>query len=285
MTDLNLINVATAQVNGVNAKKETAKAVQNAAAQRPQMTEIPSASLGRDLVKPVSIIKAGDEILKTAFDAETKGGKATFTLAEGTEVFPNVWDPAGGNYAPKKGDIILGYGEVPKDWGISHPEVLKEMEEKGLSVYPDRAVSAEPELMYRTYNGAEGRDFVKSPLKPGETVNAEKKIFPTKFLFAEPGTMVETLEAREGAGKMPKLGAFQYIQIDEGGNPYVKDVKDLIKRLNPKSEESKEIFANVKDLIKQRDAINAENIVKEAKELSLSKVWKEALPKLMRKIH
>ena len=32
-------------------------------------------------------------------------------------------------------------------------------------------------------------------------------------------------------------------------------------------------------------AINAENIAKEAKELSLSKIWKEALPKLMRKIH
>lgn len=284
MTDLKPMNIATNSVAGTTISKE-AQSAEKAVAQVAQITELPSASLGRDLVKPVSTIKAGDEILKTAFDAETKGGKATFVLAEGTEVFPNVWDSTGGNYTPKKGDIILGYGDVPKEWGISNPNVLKEMEEKGLSTYPDRAVSAEPELMYRTYNGAEGRDFMKSPLKPGETVAAEKKIFPTKFLFAEPGTMVETLEAREGAGKMPKLGAFQYIQIDEGGNPYVKDVKDLIKRLNPKSEESKEVFAEVKSLIKQRDAINAENITKEAKELSLSKLWKEALPKLMRKIH
>ena len=57
------------------------------------MSEMPKVSLGRDLVKPVNTIKAGDEILKTAFDAETQGGKATFKLAEGTEVFPNVWDP------------------------------------------------------------------------------------------------------------------------------------------------------------------------------------------------
>lgn len=285
MTDLNAINVATNAVAGTSAKKEAVVA-QKAAAQAQQITELPSASLGRDLVvRPVTTVKAGDEILKTAFEAETKGGKATFTLAEGAEVFPNVWDPTGGNYTPKKGDIILGYGNVTKEDGVTNPKVLKEMEEKGLSSYPDRAVSAEPELMYKTYNGAEGRDFIKSPLKSGETVAAEKKIFPTRFLFAEPGTMVETLEAREGSGKMPKLGAFQYIQIDEGGNPYVKDVKDLIKRLNPKSEESKEVFANVKHLIEQRDAINAENVAKEAKELSLSKVWKEALPKLMRKIH
>lgn len=282
MTDLNPINVTTNAVAETTAKKPVP--TQEAAKETKQIIEMPKVSLGRDLVKPVSTIKAGDEILKTAYDAETKGGKATFTLAEGTEVFPNVWDPAGGNYAPKKGDIILGYGDVPKDWGISNPEVLKEMGEKGLAVYPDRAVSAEPELMYRTYNGADGRDFVKSPLKPGETVNAEKKIFPTKFLFAEPGTMVETLEARECAGKMPKLGNFQYIQIDEGGNPYVKDIKDLIKRLNPTKEESKEVFTNIKDIIKKRDAINAETITKEAKELSLTKVWKEALPKLIKNV-
>ena len=71
-------------------------------------------------------------------------------------------------------------------------------------MYPDRAVSSEPELIYRTYNGADGRDFVKLPFKPGETVSAEKKIFPTKFLFSESGTLVETMEAREGSGKMPK---------------------------------------------------------------------------------
>lgn len=118
-------------------------------------------------------------------------------------------------------------------------------------MYPDRAVSSEPELMYRTYNGADGRDFVKSPLKPSETVVAVKKNFPTKFLFTESRTLVETLEAREGSGKMPKLGNFQYIQIDDGGNPYVKDVKDLIKRLNPKSKESKEIFVTVNDLIEK----------------------------------
>ena len=284
MTELNPIKVGTSAVAETVVPKAEA-AAKAAVKEAAQMTEMPSVSLGRDLVRPASIIRAGDEILKTAFDAETKPGKATFTLAEGTEVFPNLWDAAGGNYAPKKGNIILGYGDAEISWGIKNPNVLKEMEEKGLAGYPDRAVSTDPNEMYRTYLGADGRDFTKKPLKPGETVAAEKKIFPTKFLFAKPGTMVETKEARAGAQAMPKLGEFQYIQIDTAGDPYVKDVKDLIKRLNPKSEESKGIFAEVKELIKKRDAINAENLAKEAKDSAISKLWNEALPKLMRKVH
>ena len=243
---------------------------------------LPIISFGQDLLKPISVIKAGDKILDKAFDAETKGGSATFTLAEGNEVFPNIWDPSGGNYSPKKGDIILGYGDVPKEWGICNPHVLSEMEEKGLSTYPDRAVSSEPDIMYKTYNGADGRDFTESPLQPGETVQAEKKIFPTKFLFAEPGTYVETLEAREGSGKMPKIGAFQYIQIDDSGNPYVKDVKDLVKRLKPTSSESEKVFAIVKDLLKQRDEINKKEIPQESKELQISNLWEKELVKLMK---
>ena len=242
-----------------------------------QMKEMPSVSLGRDLVHPVETIKAGDKVLETAFQAATKPGQATFTLAQGNEVFPNVWDSAGGNYTPKKGDIILGYGEVPKDWGISNPNVLAEMDKKGLLTYPDRAVSAEPKLMYETYVGTDGRDFVKSPLKAGETVAAEKKIFPTKFLFAKPGTLVETLEAKEGSGTMAKVGDFQYVQVDAKGNPYVKDIKDLVKRLNPSNEESKGVFATIKETIAERAKIGSGD------KQALSKLWAETLPKLLKK--
>lgn len=266
-------NVNKSELNAAKpVAKETAKIV---APQVEQMTEMPRASLGRDLVNKVEVVRAGDKILETAFDAETKPGKATFTLAKGDEVFPNIWDKSGGNYAPKKGDIIMGYGDVPKDWGISNPNVLKEMEAKGLSVYPDRAVSAEPKLMYETYVGADGRDFTKNPLKYGETIPAEKKIFPTKFMFVKPGTFVETLEAKAGSAKMPVVGEFQYVQIDAAGNPYVKDIKDLTKRLNPKGQTSEEIFKIIKDVIKQRDTAIADG-----KEISV--IWKETLPKLLK---
>ena len=279
MTEIQSVNVQPIVVS-----KKGRKSAKAAAAEIKQMSEIPNAQLGRDLVKPVSVIRAGSPVLDTAYTAQTKAGKATFTLARGNEVFPNIWDPAGGNYAPKRGDIIMGYGDVPKEWGISNPKVLEEMKAKGLSVYPDRAVSAEPELMYKTYVGQNGRDFTKAPLKFGETVNAEKKIFPTKYLFAKPGTLVETLEARQGSAKMPKVGIFQYIQIDDAGNPYVKDVKDLIKRLDAVGDESKGVFAKVKTLIKHRDNIRASKMPKALQEASIARLWNKTLPSLIKKV-
>lgn len=247
-----------------------------------QTDEIPNSCLGLDLVKPMSVIRRGDTVMESAYEAETKSGKSTFTIAKGDEVYPNIWDPNGGNYSPKAGDIILGYGNVPKDWGISNPNVLKEMEEKGLTEYPDRALSSEPEIMYKTYKGEDGRNFEEQPIQAGETVNAEKKIFPTKYLFVPTGTRVETLEAREGSQELPKVGDFQYIQIDANGNPYVKDVKDLIKRLIPKGEKSEEIFKEVKSLIDKRNAINNSDISENAKNDAISVLWQTALPELMK---
>ena len=154
--------------------------------------ELPKTSLGTDLVKPVSVIKAGDAILETAFNAETKAG---------------------------------------------------------------------------------------------ETVAAEKKIFPTKFLFAPTGTMVETLESQNGSASRARLGEFQYIQIDANGNPSVKDIKDLIKRLKPVDFDSNNVFERVKDLIKRRqnvEEVEAELMPKQLKSKVLTQLWEDTLPKLMK---
>ena len=132
-------------------------------------------------------IKAGDEILENAFKAQTKGGKANFTLAEGNEVFPNLWDPNGGNYTPNKGNIIMEYGKAEASWGIKNPNVLKEMKTKGMTEYVDKAVSDEVDIMYRTYIGQDGRNFELNPLKFGETVPAQKKIFPAGVALDTPG--------------------------------------------------------------------------------------------------
>ena len=222
-------------------------------------------------------VKAGDEALQKAFSANTKGGKATFTLAEGTEEFPNIWDKSGGMYTPKKGDIILGYGEAEASWGIQHPGVLKEMEEKGMKAYVDRAVSAEPQLMYETYIGQDGRDFLKEPLKFGETVAAQKKIFPAPYTFAEQGTKAVTLEAANGAGEAATVGVGQFIQVDAHGNPYVKDVKDLIKRLTPEGEVSEGIFAKAKEFIKYRDSISASSLADSTKQSAIARAWEDFL--------
>lgn len=221
-------------------------------------------------------IKAGDEILENAFEAQTKGGNATFTLAEGNEVFPNLWDSNGGNYAPKRGNIIMEYGPQPKEY-ISNPNLLKEMNAKGLDSYVDRAVSAEPDLMYRTYVGQDGRNFELNPLQFGETVPAQKKIFPQGVALDEPGKSVITLEAAKGSADAPILGVGQFVQRDANGNPYVKDVQDAIKRLDPKDEASKTLFAKFKDFIAKRKEINASGMSDNAKTSAIARAWEKVL--------
>ena len=221
-------------------------------------------------------IKAGDEILENAFEAQTKGGNATFTLAEGNEVFPNLWDSKGGNYAPNRGDIIMEYGPQPKEY-ISNPNLLKEMNAKGLDSYVDRAVSAEPDLMYRTYVGQDGRNFELNPLQFGETVPAQKKIFPQGVALDEPGKSVMTLEAAKGSADAPILGVGQFVQRDVNGNPYVKDVQDAIKRLDPKDEASKTVFAKFKDFIAKRKEINASGMSENTKTAAIARAWEKVL--------
>lgn len=230
-------------------------------------------------------IKAGDELLENAFEAQTKGGKAGFTLAKGDEVFPNVWDSKGGNYTPNKGDIIMSYGEVPKDWGISNPNVLKEMDEKGLTTYLDRAVSAEPDLMYKTYTTEAGRDFVTQPLTYDEkNVPAIKKIFGAGVAFDQPGKSVITLEAANGSGAPATLGVGQFVQTDINGNPYVKDVQDAIKRLDPKdgNETTKNVFAKLKEFIAQRKDINNSGMSDATKKTAIARAWENILEEIQK---
>lgn len=276
----------------VQQAQQPAKKAANLVSQT-QITHVPDTGLGRDLISPTKILKAGDINLAETYGFETKPQKATFTLANGTESFPNVWDKKGGMYTPAKGDIILGYGEVPTEWGIQHPGVLKEMEEKGLSAYPDRAVSSEVDIMYETYKGVDGRDFKKNPLKPGETVASEKIILPSKVMFVEPGTKVETLEAKLGTQKMPTVADFQYVQLDKNGNPYVKDIQDIPKRLKATNEEATGLLDKVKSAITERKAINSKyfDIIDEksvakfegaekAAESEIHALWKKVLPTL-----
>ena len=76
---------------------------------------------------------------------------------------------------------------------------------------------------------------------------------------------------------MAKVGDFQFVQIDAKGNPYVKDIKDLVKRLNPVNEEAKGVFATVKETIAQRSKIAADD------KQALSKLWAQTLPKLIKR--
>ena len=224
-------------------------------------------------------IKAGDEILENAFKAQTKGGKANFTLAEGNEVFPNLWDPNGGNYTPNKGDIIMEYGKAEVSWGIQNQNVLKEMKAKGMTEYVDKAVSDEVDIMYRTYVGQDGRNFELNPLKFGETVPAQKKIFPAGVALDTPGKTVITREAAGKAAAAPKLGVGQFVQTDINGNPYVKDINDMLKRLEPEKDNpvSKALFDIIKEFQKTRKGIEGSLMSDATKQTAIAREWEKVL--------
>lgn len=224
-------------------------------------------------------IKAGDELLENAFKAQTKGGKANFTLANGDEVFPNLWDPNGGNYTPNKGDIIMEYGKAEASWGIQNPNVLKEMKTKGMTEYVDKAVSDEVDIMYQTYVGQNGRNFELEPLQFGETVPAQKKIFPAGVALDTPGKTVITREAAGNAAAAPKLGIGQFVQTDINGNPYVKDINDMLKRLEPEKDNpvSKALFDRIKEFQKTRKGIEGSMMSDATKQTAITREWEKVL--------
>ena len=72
MTDLNPINVTTNAVTGTTAKKAE-NVAKEAVKEAAQMTEMPSVSLGRDLVTKPIFIKAGEDYAGKVFDVQALG--------------------------------------------------------------------------------------------------------------------------------------------------------------------------------------------------------------------
>ena len=227
-------------------------------------------------------IKTGDAILKEAVKAETAGGKATFTLAKGTEEFPDLWNKNGtmADYCPSPGMVIMDYGAQPKGY-IANKALLAHMEKNGLTEYVDHAISP-TEVMYKTYIGQDGRNFLENPLKFGEVVPAKKRIFPAGAAFANPGTTVVTMEAANGVGQNATVGVGQFIQRGVDGEPYVKDINDMFKRINPveSSEESKAVFARVKEFKDARAAVQKTQMSDATKQSAIARLWETALKEI-----
>ena len=134
--------------------------------------------------------------------------------------------------------------------------------------------------MYRTYTTEAGRDFVANPLTYDEAnVPAIKKIFNAGVAFDEPGKTVVTLEAAKGSGAPAKLGVGQFIQTDVDGNPYVKDINDAIKRLDPKkdNETSKKLFSILKGFKSEREVIKNSGMSEGTKTIAISRAWEKVL--------
>lgn len=273
-------SISSTNFMGVNAtpSKKTTNAEVAAKQEAPEMKEIPT-SYAPEFINATQMVQKGDPILENGYSVLTKPGKAELRLAKGTEVLANIWDKSGGVYEPGKDDIIMYYGPAEKSWGIKNPKVLAEMEAKGMETYPDHAVSNQSTI-YRTYVGEDGRDFNTAPLQPNERVASEKIQFPGKVSFPAPGSIIKTLEVVNGTGKPHVIAPFQFVVTDVDGYPYAKDVSDLKGRYVPNSDESKELFAKVNDLVAKRKEVTEQGLTPKAEEAVLTKIWMDALPEL-----
>ena len=152
MTDLKPINV-TANAVGTTVKKESA-AVKKAATEVAQMTELPSASLGRDLVSKPILLKANEPYLGKTFDVQALGNSPITVEAVTKENVGelsksiDIWYQGGAEAAKK------AVAEGKPDPRFLHPQVGESMQHYGLEPIGGDYVTHDPEIIeYARKNG------------------------------------------------------------------------------------------------------------------------------------
>lgn len=153
MTNLNVIKMAAGTVINPSIKNGTA-IEQKETAQLPQMTELPSASLGRDLVTTPIFIKAGEDYNGKVFDVQALGS-APIEVEEVTEgnvgkysKYIDIWYQGD---AQKTAEIIKETGKDPR---FLHPQVGESIQHYGLEPIDGEYVTHDPQVVeYARKNG------------------------------------------------------------------------------------------------------------------------------------
>jgi len=184
MTDLNPINVTTNAVTGTTAKKEVAVA-KEAAKEVAQMTEMPSASLGRDLVTKPIFIKAGEDYAGKVFDVQALGSapiEVEEVTAENVGKYRkciDIWYQGGAEAAEK------AVAEGKPDPRFLHPNVGESIQHYGLEPIGGDYVTHDPEIIeYARKNGLTALD------KDGKecfvnVYNGDKAVIESTYTNAE----------------------------------------------------------------------------------------------------
>lgn len=152
MTEINPINVE--KINNVELKKAGTTEAKTTAQSLPQMSEIPSASLGRDLVTKPTVLKAGEVYNGKTFDVQALGSNP-ITVEEVTadnvgkySKCIDIWYQEGEEAALAK----VKNGEP--DPRFLHPEVGGSIQHYGLEPINGEYVTHDPKtLEYARNNG------------------------------------------------------------------------------------------------------------------------------------
>lgn len=184
MSDLNPINVSKNAASGTTAKKAdvvTKEIVKDVA----QITELPSASLGRDLVSKPLFIKAGEDYAGKVFDVQALGSapiEVEEVTAENIGKYRkciDIWYQGGAEAAEK------AVAEGKPDPRFLHPNIGESIQHYGLEPIGGDYVTHDPKIIdYARKNGLTAFD------KDGKecfinVYNGDKAVIESTYTNAE----------------------------------------------------------------------------------------------------
>ena len=169
MTEINPINVE--KINNVELKKAGTTEAKTTAQSLPQMSEMPSVSLGRDLVTKPTVLKAGEVYTGKTFDVQALGSSPITVEVTAHNVGKyskciDIWYQEGEEAAlakvkngkpdprflhPQVGESIQHYGLEPinGEYVTHDPKILEYARNNGLTAFNEKG----EECFINIYNG------------------------------------------------------------------------------------------------------------------------------------
>ena len=263
MTEINPINVE--KINNVELKKAGTTEAKTTAQSLPQMSEIPSASLGRDLVTKPTVLKAGEVYNGKTFDVQALGS-SPITVEEVTahnvgkySKCIDIWYQEGEEAAlakvkngkpdprflhPQVGESIQHYGLEPinGEYVTHDPKILEYARNNGLTAFNEKGeecfiniYNGNKAMIESTYTTADGKFLNEIGGLKGKMEATQVK--DMKVALMPVGTKVVPLE--KGNPKIVGVGDVVCCASKKGiakNDWYVKPVTEFLKTAKANAE-------------------------------------------------
>lgn len=222
-------------VNSLNTTKKATEAAKVVDSAKPQMTELPNVSLGRDLISKPIILKANEPYLGKSFDVQALGTspiKVQEVTAENIGELSksiDIWYQGGAEAAEK------AVAEGKPDPRFLHPKVGESMQHYGLEPIGGEYVTHDPQIIdYARKNGLTAFDESGKECFLNR-YNGDKAIIESTYttkdgkFLSEVGGLKGSMEATQVKDmKVALLPPGAKVVPLESGNPKVVGVGDVV---------------------------------------------------------